>query len=345
MALRDKIKDILGHIFRKKLPEAELGIETSEVSENTFTESLKDKLEGTSFEEKFDRLLDSYQRIESNISSEYPSTIETPKIILGTILEKKGASRELIGNIVNNSSIRLAESNLWPSIYTKKLSTTDGPQIIIPILRDLELIGYNNSEGLMTWKNTLMNMVDVSPDGNKMTITSREREIYHGEECDVDYTNSYETSQGEETFSISKYFDPVTTAEYGIEYKCKVKRIQGVDYELEEEKRGYLDDKDNYYYKATRKPGTKTIHVVADGQKKADGFTVEYDYESGSTIDSYDNSIAKIIIDNDETTHSESGRKMLEKLLGEKLKNTEESEFVEEYDLNEGHKKKAEREL
>ena len=325
MSLKEKFQDIIRRIFVKKLPDK---IETEDVIENDSIDScdgytqaessLADSLReaNESYGKRFLALAENYQLAEDGVDIETMDSDEILRIVLGAVLERKGATRPLIDRtIYSRERIRMEEPIMWPMVYGKY----NDPQVILPETRDGDYRRFDNIEDIMKLKEKLMKSIYVSKDGQKFTVFSYERENYHGEECTVLYSNSYGVADGIETFEVDKSFDPLTTSKDGIHYSMSLRRKNGRDVSVIEEKKGYLDDNDNYYYKSKLDEEGGKLHVLV-GRPTSNGeeSLAEFDEPYSGRICSFENSVAAAFISKGLTTNDENGKKILGELLSSK---------------------------
>ena len=333
MSLKEKIQDFIRRIFVKKLPDKseiedileDESIDSSDgytQAESSLASSLRETNE--SYSKRFLELAENYQLAEDGADIETMDSDEILRIVLGAVLERKGATRPLIDRtIYSRERIRMEEPIMWPMVYGKY----NDPQVILPETRDSDYKRFDNIEDIMNLKEKLMKSIYVSKDGQKFTVFSYEKENYHGEECTVLYSNSYGVSDGIETYEVDKSFDPLTTSKNGIHYNMSLKRKNGKDISLNEEKKGYLDDNDNYYYQSNLDEEAGKLHVLV-GRPADNGEEsfAEFDEPYSGRISSFENSVAAAFIAKGFTTKDEDGQRVLDELL-----NSKSDELVGEY--------------
>ena len=188
---------------------------------------------------------------------------------------------------------------------------------MIPMTDEIELEGIENSDGILRLKDNLMNSIDVSNKGDGFTISSNNIENYHGEDCEVEYKNVFKCDGNERIYSVDKFFNPVTTSENGIHYNITTKKVNGQISSIEEVKEGYLEDKDNYYFKSEKNGENGLTHVVTGKCKNdEDLYEIAYD-DKNQGIHAYNDSIAKRLHESGLSSESTAGKRMITKVSAE----------------------------
>jgi len=338
MTIGEWINLKISSLFNKKLPEAEqaqkeidkvLNDEGTSAQNSAFAETLKDDnlvySTDKSFTQKLNDLVVMYQKIESGLDSRTGhrefSDEDIMKIVLGSKLEKLGISGvQALDWIKGIGKIAEEPPFSWPVHYLRDGKTASDTLVLIPATREADIIGLQNSEGVLELREALRNSVSLVDGDRGFEITAKSLEKYHGEDCTVDYSCLYTTEGDTTVYGVRKTFDPETTSENGIHQSLTVTKIKGQVVSLEEIREGYLEDKDNYYFKSYKTPEGEGVHVICGKVKSPAG---EYDisYEDKNLgVHSYDYSIAKQLYEKGLSSTCKAGKKIITDLSNQMKK-------------------------
>ena len=179
--------------------------------------------------------------------------------------------------------------------------------MLLPATRESDIIGLQNSEGILELRDTLKDSISVASDDKGFTVTAQSTEKYHGEDSTMKYSCSYTVGRDSTVFGVNK----AASLEKGPRQSIVVTKTNGQIASLEETQEGYLKDSDNYYFKSYRDPGDGFVHVICGKTKRETG---EYDIsyvDKNLGVHSYESSIAKQLYEKGISSATKEGQKMI----------------------------------